>query len=73
MALEVNTGINPITDVKYNGSALTEQDIADASATGCSNKSFVLYIKAEDVVETPKTFTLSTDGKDDITITIKIA
>lgn len=73
MALEVNTGITPITDVKYNGSALTEQDIADASATGCSNKSFVLYIKAEDVVVTPKTFTLSTEGKDDITITIKIA
>lgn len=73
MALEVNTGIIPITDVKYNGSALTEQDIADASATGCSNKSFVLYIKAEDVVVTPKTFTLSAEGKDDITITIKIA
>lgn len=72
LALEVNTGITPITDVTYNGHALTEQDIADAVATGCSDKSFVLYIKADEVVDTPKTFTLGTTDREDITITIKI-
>ena len=71
LALEVKTGVKPITGVTYNGSSLTAQDIADAEATGCSEGSFVLYIKADVVVGTPKTFTLGANGKTK-TITINV-
>jgi len=73
LALEIGTGINDITEVKYNGSALTDQDVSDAQATGCATGSFVLYIKTEEVAETPKTITLSADGYGETTITIQVA
>ena len=72
LALEVATGVVPITDVAYNGYSLTAQDISDAIATGCSEGSFVLYIKAEVVAATPKSFTLSSDGYTDKTITLTV-
>jgi hypothetical protein len=72
IALEVNTGISPITNVKYNGYNLEQQDISDALATGCSDKSFVLYIKAEEVASAPKTFTLSADNYSDTGVTIMV-
>lgn len=72
IALEVDTGRNSILGVSYNGFALTQQDVNDAYATGCAVGSFVLYIKADEVVSTPKTFTLATNGFEDITATISI-
>ncbi len=72
LALEIGTGVNPITNVKYNGYALTAQDIADATATGCAAGSFVLYIRAEEVAVTPKVFTLSSDGYADARVTINV-
>ena len=73
LALEIGTGINDITEVKYNGSPLTAQDVSDAQVTGCATGSFVLYIKTEEVAETPKTITLSADGYGETTITIQVA
>ena len=72
LALEIGTGINDITEVKYNGSALTDQDVSDAQATGCATGSFVLYIKTEEVAETPKTITLSADGYGETSLTIQV-
>lgn len=73
LAIEIGTGISDITKVKYNGSPLSAQDASDAQATGCANGSFVLYIRAEEVVETPKTFTLKADGYPEVTISIHVA
>ena len=72
LALEIGTGFADITTVKYNGSLLTAQDVSDAQATGCSTGSFVLYIKAEEVLETPKTITLKAAGYGEATITISV-
>lgn len=72
LALEIGTGITDITEVKYNGSALTAQDVSDAQATGCATGSFVLYIKTEEVAETPKTVTLSADGYGETSLTIQV-
>ena len=73
LALEIGTGINDITEVKYNGSPLTAQDVSDAQVTGCATGSFVLYIKTEEVAETPKTITLSADGYGETSLTIQVA
>ena len=72
LALEIGTGQASITDVQYNGYTLTGQDVADAEATGCSAGSFVLYIKAESVAASPKTFTLTADGYSPRQITIEV-
>ena len=70
LALEIGTGITPVTGLKYNGYQLTDQDISDATATGCATGSFVLYIKAEEVLETPKSFTLDAAGHKEAGLTI---
>ena len=70
LALEIATGFSDITVVKYNGSPLTAQDVADAQATGCAAGSFVLYVRAEELAETPKTIRLAADGYGEIAIAI---
>ena len=72
LALEIGTGFADITAVKVNGTALTSQDASDAQATGCSTGSFVLYIKAEEVLETPRTITLKAAGYGETAITISV-
>ena len=72
LALEIATGFSDITVVKYNGSPLTAQDVADAQATGCAAGSFVLYVRAEELAETPKTIRLAADGYGETTITIRV-
>jgi hypothetical protein len=72
IALDVDTGTDDITKVKYNGYALTSSDVADATAWGLDAGHFILWIKADDVKTTPKAFTLSTEGYEDTTVTISV-
>ena len=46
--------------------------IAEANAVGGNGKEFVLWIRAEQVLTTPKTFKLSRDGVDPITVTVNV-
>ena len=73
IALDIDTGLDSIIGVKYGDYALTEDDVADADAWGVGEGHFILWIKADDVKAAPKTFTLSADGKEDITVTITVA
>lgn len=71
IALDIATGTDDITEVKYNGSLLTDADVAEADQWGFEKGHFVLWIKANIVKDTPKTFTLSGDGEEK-TFTIKV-
>ena len=71
VGLVVATGQSDITTVKYNGQLMTDADVADAESVNAPAGSFVLWIKAEEVVEAAKGFTLSQDGRADKTITVK--
>lgn len=78
IGLSVDTGVEDITTVSYNGVALSEDDVKDAESVGvnvtdgkCS--SFILWIKAEALKVDPKTITLASDGYETITVTIKVA
>ena len=73
IALEIATGVEPVTDVRYNGAHLEEQDVADAKVTGCKDGSFVLYIKADEVAITPKEFTIKAQGYATRNVTVKVA
>lgn len=67
------TGITDITNLVYNGSALTSADVEEATACGVSN-AFVRWVAADDLPgKSKKVFTLTADGYEKKTITIKIA
>lgn len=73
IALDIDTGTKDITQFKYNGYQLTETDVEDAAAWGLDAGHFILWIKADEVKEAPKTFTLSGEGFDTTTVTITVA
>ena len=57
--------------VKYNGSLLEQSDVDEADLWGFAKGHFVLWIKANIVKTTPKTFTLGGEGEAK-TFTIKV-
>lgn len=61
VALDINTGVNDIRKVKYNGKALTDADVADADSLGLDKGHFVLWIDYDEVKAKAKKFTLSTE------------
>ena len=72
LGIDVNTGTDDITKVKYNGYQLTAQDVQDATDWGLGAGHFILWIKADVVKGSPKTFTLSGDGVQDTEVTITV-
>ena len=73
IGLDIYTGEKDITAVTFNGTPLTEDDVAEAATINLGAGHFVLWLKAEDVKTTPRVITLGTKGKDDTKITIKVA
>ena len=71
-------GINPITGLKYNGSALTADDILEATYCGLSAGYFVRWVAADLVLredntqKSKDTFTLWADGYGDNVYRLKI-
>ena len=61
VALDINTGLDDIKNVKYNGKALTDADVADADSLGLKKGHFVLWIDYDEVKTKAKKFTLSTE------------
>ena len=72
LGLEIKTGLASIIGTKFNDYELVAADATEATSVGCAAGSFVLYIKAEDIVKTPRVFTLSKPGYKTETITIKV-
>ena len=73
LALDIDTGLNDITKVKYNGSSLTSSDVEDATTWGLPAGHFILWIRAEEVKTTPKVFTLDAEDAETVTVTINVA
>jgi hypothetical protein len=71
IGLGIGTGLASVTLVKYNGEPLTDADASEAASVGLDqNGEFVLYIRADEVVDTPKVITLKADGYPEVAITI---
>ena len=74
IGLGIGTGLSSVTLAKYNGSALTEGDAAEAVSVGLDQPGeFVLYVRAEELAVTPKTITLQADGYGEVTVSITVA
>ena len=72
VGLLIDTGEDSIIGVKYNDYDLTQEDVDEAKSIGGKDGEFVLWVKADEVVVSPKTFTLSKEGKDTRSITINV-
>lgn len=47
LGIGISAGITPITDLKYNGKALTADDVSEASTMGLSSGYFVRWVAAD--------------------------
>ena len=73
MGIGVSAGISPITGLYFNGDQLTDDDVTEATAMGLSAGYFVLWVKAERIVEgASNKFTLWADGYAETEITLVI-
>lgn len=69
----ITTGLPNITAVKYNGSQLTGTDATEAATVGGSAGDIVLWLKGDEIVNTPKVFTLWASGYPEANFTVVIA
>ena len=72
LALDIDTGLDDITKLTYNGSALTSSDVEDAAAWGLGDGHIILWIRANAVAASPKTITLAGDDIDPVTFTVTV-
>ena len=68
----ITTGLPDITAVKYNGSQLTAADATEAAAVGGSAGDIVMWLKCDEIINTPKVFTLWASGYPEATFTVVI-
>ncbi len=74
IGLGIGTGLSSVALCTYNGSQLTAADAEEAVSVGLDQPGeFVLYIRAEELAETPKTITLKADGYAEVSLSIIVA
>jgi len=72
VAILITTGLPTITAVKYNGSQLTSTDANEAAAVGGQAGDIVMWLKCDEIENTPKSFTLWSSGYPEATFTVVI-
>ena len=73
VGMEITTGLPDITAVKYNGYQLTAEDAAESASVGSSAGDIVMWLKCDEIVTTPKVFTLWASGYPGTAFTVVIA
>ena len=72
VGIEITTGLSDITDIKYNGQALSAADVAEATVFGGDPGDIIMWVKVDEVVLTPKTFTLSAETYSETEFTVVV-
>lgn len=73
IGLAIATGEGSILGIKYNGTYdFAQADVDEATSVGCPAGSFVLYIKADEVINEAKTITLNKKGFEKAGIVIRV-
>lgn len=73
VGMEITTGLSDITAVKYNGYQLTAEDAAESVSVGSSEGDIVMWLKVDEILHTPKVFTLWASGYPKTAFTVVIA
>ena len=72
IALDIDTGLDDITLLTLDGVALTEDDVATATAWGLGAGHFILWLAADVVEATPASFTLAGEDITSVTFTVSV-
>lgn len=73
IGLGIGTGLSVLTKMRYNGEAVTDADLTEATGVGLDQPGeFVLWVKADEVINTPKVITLDADGYAQAKLTISV-
>lgn len=78
LGIGISAGVSPITDLSYNGSKLTEDDVSEATAVGLSAGYFVRWVAADLVLagnnakKSVDSFSLGASGYAETTYKLKI-
>lgn len=70
IGLDLATNLDSITALKWNGSQLTEDDVAEAASVGLGAGHIVFWTKADVISQTPRTIRLSAEGREPVDITV---
>ena len=62
VGIDITTGLPDITAIKYNSYQLTSDDVAETATVGGSAGDIVMWLKCDEIVDTPKVFTLWASG-----------
>jgi hypothetical protein len=62
IGIEITTGLSDITKIKYNGYQLTADDVAETAVCGGSAGDIIMWLKCDEIINTPKRFTLWSSG-----------
>ena len=73
LGIGVSAGVTPITGLKFNGTQLTSDDVDEATAMGLSAGYFVLWVKADQIINGKSNkFKLWASGYNETEYTLKI-
>ena len=70
IGLDLATNVSSITELKWNGSQLTEDDVAEAASVGLGAGHIVFWTKADVISQTPRTIRLNAEGREPVEITV---
>lgn len=72
VGIEITTGLSDITDIKYNGQALSAADVTETTTFGGDAGDIIMWVKVDEVVLAPKTFTLSAETYNETEFTVVV-
>ena len=68
----ISTGLSDITKIKYNDYQLTQADVTEAASVGGTDGDIIMWLKCDEIIETPKLFTLWSSGYDETEFMVEI-
>ena len=68
----ITTGLTDITKIKYNGYQLTQADVNEAASAGGSAGDIIMWLKCDEIIKTPKLFTLWSSGFEEAEFIVEI-
>lgn len=68
----ISTGLSDITKIKYNDYQLTQADVTEAASVGGTDGDIIMWLKCDEIIETPKLFTLWSSGYEETEFMVEI-
>ena len=68
----ISTGLSDITKIKYNDYQLTQADVTEAASVGGTDGDIIMWLKCDEIIETPKLFTLWSTGYEETEFMVEI-